>query len=237
MRRFASLALMLALGATACDDESWDPAYLESSAPPVERAPAPREEPTVGSERMPNLPAAPTAEQEAAIAQLVAQSRTGGGRGHHMPDELDGYDRFGRNAEGLDGQQAAALIDRVRSAGRNVLGQDVTPCDRLVEMARTAGAAAGDRPFDEEMVRSHCDDIPPELLDCVRPESEQTQSQQHVCRSLLGQSSFLESDPERSRLPRPRSEDAIRRALGRPSQAEEEAEQPRGPRERPARVE
>lgn len=187
---------------------------------------------------MPNLPAAPTPEQEAQIARLVAEASNGGGGGgrREMPELLRPYDRFGENGEQLTDAQAAELLDRVLGAGRNVLGQEVTPCDRILAMATTAASATGDEPLDPAEVQRLCGQVPPEVLACVQPEAEQSEAEKRRCRNLFGQSSFLErtAPEDRTPMPRARSEEDVRRLLGRPR---EEAPPPAGPRAEPMAVE
>jgi hypothetical protein len=231
-----AIVLVACLVGVGCDDETWDPAELGTSAPRAEEPPpvingaAPS-----GTARMPSLPAAPTAEQEAQIAQLIAEANAGGGgggRGGEMPAALRPYDRFGENGEGLSNEQAATLLANVLGAGRNVLGQDVTPCDRVMAMAGAAAGATGDQPIDEEEVRRVCGRIPPEVLACLQPGPEQSAVEQRRCRNLFGQSSLLErvNEEDRTPIPRARTEADIRRLLVRP---QEEAPPPEGPREQP----
>jgi hypothetical protein len=237
-RAASFFVLALAAGLFGCDDETWEPSSLGGAGAPVRDEPPPvRGAAPTGTARMPSLPAAPTPEQEAQIARLVAEAGGeggGGGRGE-MPELLRPYDRFGENGEQLTDAQAADLLDRVLGAGRNVLGQEVTPCDRVMAMATAAASASGDEPLDPAEVQRLCGQVPPEVLACLQPEAEQSEADKRRCRNLFGQSSFLErtAPEDRNAIPRARSEADIRRLLGRP---QEEAAPPAGPRDEPMRV-
>ncbi len=235
-RVLTGVLLALSMGSFGCDEDPWQPSDLATTSDspiPVEPSPAVRGAAPTGSARMPNLPAQPTPEQEAQIARLIQESGGGGsGGGGQMPEILQPYDRFGENAEGLSEAQAASLLGDVLGAGRNVLGQEVTPCDRVLAMAGVAANATGDRPVDPEEVRRLCGQIPPEVLACVQPEAEQSPADQRRCRNLFGQASLIERvDPdERNPLPRARTEADVRRLLGL---SQEERPRPTGPREEP----
>lgn len=237
-RVITGVLIALSTSAFGCGDDLWQPSDLAttSGSPiPLETSPAVRGEAPTGSARMPNLPAQPTPEQEAQIARLIQESGgggSGGGGGSQMPAILEPYDRFGENAEGLSEARAAALLGDVLGAGRNVLGQEVTPCDRVLAMAGVAANATGDRPLDPEEVRRLCGQIPPEVLACVQPEAEQSPADQRRCRNLFGQASLIErvSPDERNPIPRARTEGDVRRLLGLP---QEERPRPTGPREEP----
>ncbi|MCB9624421.1 MAG: hypothetical protein H6721_29420 [Sandaracinus sp.] len=240
LRPVVLVALALAVGAFGCDDETWEPSSLgTSAAPPAPEPEVVRGAAPSGTARMPSLPAAPTPDQEAHIARLIEQSGGGGGGGGRgeMPELLRPYDRFGENAEGLSQEQAATLIGNVLAAGRNVIGQDVTPCDRILAMASTAAAASGDHPLDTAEVTRLCGQVPPEVLACIQPSGDQSPAEQRRCQNLLGQPSLIErtNEEDRTRIPRARSDESVRRLLGRRS-AEEEAP-PAGPRDRPLVVE
>lgn len=216
--------LAIAAGLVGCDEETLEPSSLGGTAPMRDEPPPIRGAAPTGTERMPSLPAAPTPEQEAQIARLVQEAGGGGGGGGgEMPELLRPYDRFGENGEQLTDAQAADLLGRVLGAGRNVLGEDVTPCDRVLAMASVAASASGDEPLDPDEVQRLCGQVPPEVLACLQPEGDQSEADKLRCRNLFGQSSLLEqtAPEDRNALPRARTEADIRRLLGRRSQEEE----------------
>ncbi|MBX3251464.1 MAG: hypothetical protein KF901_30075 [Myxococcales bacterium] len=214
------LALALCVVWAGCaDEESFDPAYLGGSeAPPPQtdeaRAPAAGEAPR-GRRRMANLPAAPTPEQEAQIARLVQES--GGGGGGRTSPELQPFVDYGRRAESMPPGELMAAANAMLNAGSNVIGPDVTPCDRLIAMASVAARETGAEPQPEDQLRRMCAQIPPAMLACIQPDRSQTAEDRRRCQLLFGATSFFEKAPPDETRPRPRrpqSEEDVRRMLG-----------------------
>lgn len=245
MKSFGFHAYLVALCAlTACgDEESYDPAYLGGSeglpvqveAPAQAAGEAPR-----GRRRMGNLPAAPTAEQEAQIARLVQESGGGGGGGRVSP-ELRPFVDYGRRAEDMPPGELMAAANAMLNAGNNVIGPDVTPCDRLIAMANVAARETGSEPQEEDRLRRMCAQMPPAVLACMQPEGSQSPAERRQCQLLFGTTSFFEKAPPDEARPRPRrpqSEEDVRRMLGTlfPGPAAEAPARTQ-PREEPLRVE
>ena len=244
-RRLAT-ALGIAIALTACEEEQWEPSALGTVDLPTHTAPPTNGAAPSGAARMPNLPAAPDEEQQARIDAILAEARaasggggSGGERGPTPPAFRPYEDRFGPNGEGLSGEQAFHLINSVLEAGQNVIGEDVTPCDRLLAMVQVAGRATGDEPVDVETVQRACADMPPEVMACMKPSRDQTPLEQRRCRTLIGQPTFLErpEPDERSNPPRGFNDEEAQRQFGGAAPTMREAEAEPEPRAAPLRVE
>lgn len=241
----AVTGLFIAVLASACEEDTWEPSSLNTvdlrtQEPEPTRGAAPS-----GTARMPNLPAAPDEDQQARIDAVLAQARAasgggGGGERGPTPAAFRPYeDRFGPNGEGLSGEQAFHLINSVLEAGQNVIGEDVTPCDRLLAMVQVAGRATGDEPVDVATVQQACADMPPEVMACMKPSRDQTPLEQRRCRTLIGQPTFLERpEPEdRSNPPRVFNDEEAQRQFGWAAPRMREEAAAAEPRTAPLRVE
>ena len=164
---------MLCCAGTACDEAPGDPPATPPSATRQDRPPLPN--PLQQAQATP--PVRPAVAPSTATQPLP--HLPGGGGGAARRREQEATDDF---LKALSDRRAEQLVQQARNGARGE-----TPCERLYAMATTfqlsVGASAEEMGLDigpEEQFLAACEDMPPQIVECLLPTADQAECRQHL---------------------------------------------------------
>ncbi|MEM9192249.1 MAG: hypothetical protein AAGF12_23955, partial [Myxococcota bacterium] len=145
-------------------------------------------------------PAALPTDIDQRLAEAAPAEMRGGGGGGGPESAADRAHRLRMEdlreaSDGLSQQQALALVNNIRNAGRNADPED--PCERVMAMYDTLMGQLGTPDEDErEEVMQRCQRDPGPAAACLKPEEERTPSERRFCNRVFEDDPLAEPEDD-----------------------------------------